>query len=126
MTVRGRLRRLVVAVVLVVGLAAGVTACAPQPGSIEIDADTVVLDVRTAAEYAQGHLEGAVNIDVQGGTFDAEMGGLDPDATYVVYCRTGNRSAAAIARMTELGFDSLINAGSLSAASTATGLPIVD
>lgn len=108
------------------GLGLALAGCAPQPGSIEITRETVVLDVRTAAEFAEGHLDGALNIDVQGGTFDTEVAELDRDATYVVYCRTGNRAGTAISRMSDLGFESLINAGSLSGASTATGLPIVD
>ncbi len=126
MSVRGRLARLGAALGIVVALGFSLAGCAPQPGSIEVTSDTVVLDVRTAGEFATGHLDGALNIDVQAGTFDAEVAELDPDATYVVYCRSGNRSAAAVARMTDLGFTSLIDVGSLSSASTATGLPIVD
>ena len=122
---RTRLARLGAALLVTLGLGFALAGCAPQPGSIELTADTVVLDVRTAAEFAEGHLDGALNIDVQG-AFDTEVAELDRDATYVVYCRTGNRAGTAISRMSDLGFESLINAGSLSGASTATGLPIVD
>lgn len=123
---RTRLARLGAALLVTLGLGFALAGCAPQPGSIEITPETVVLDVRTAAEFAEGHLDGAVNIDVQGGEFDTEVAELDRDVTYVVYCRTGNRAGTAISRMTGLGFESLVNAGSLSGASTATGLPIVD
>ena len=63
----------------------------------------VVLDVRTPAEYAAGHLEGAAPADING-DFDAAVAGLDRGAPYAVYCRSGNRSAAAIEAMRQLGF----------------------
>ena len=65
----------------------------------------VVLDVRTPEEFAAGHLEGAVNLDAQDPAFRDQVAELDRDGAYVVYCRTGNRSAAAAAVMEELGFD---------------------
>ena len=65
---------------------------------------TTLLDVRTPAEFAEGHLPGAVNIDVQSPDFDARLAALPADATYAVYCRSGNRSAAAVERMTAAGF----------------------
>jgi phage shock protein E len=65
---------------------------------------TTILDVRTPQEFAQGHLPGAVNIDVSSPDFRERIGQLDPTAPYAVYCRSGNRSAAAVAQMTEAGF----------------------
>lgn len=118
------MRRFMTSLILAVSLVAGVAACsASEP--LEIDADTVIIDVRTPQEFAEGHLEGAVNIDVQSADFDASVQQLDPDGEYVVYCRSGNRSAAAIDRMTALGFSTLVDAGSLQNAATSTGLPIV-
>lgn len=64
-----------------------------------------MIDVRTPEEYAAGHIEGAVLVDVQASTFDEDIAGLDPDATYVVYCRSGNRSAQAAQRMRDAGLD---------------------
>lgn len=68
--------------------------------------DFVVLDVRTAGEFAQGHVEGALLVDYRSPRFREEMGGLDKTKTYLVYCRTGNRSARALKIMSELGFRS--------------------
>ena len=68
--------------------------------------DFVVLDVRTPGEFAQGHLEGAVLADYRSPGFREEMAGLDKTKTYLVYCRTGNRSALALGVMRELGFQS--------------------
>lgn len=66
--------------------------------------DFVVLDVRTPGEFAQGHLKGAVLIDYRSPGFRQEMAGLDRKKTYLVYCRTGNRSTQALGIMSELGF----------------------
>jgi rhodanese-related sulfurtransferase len=68
--------------------------------------DFVVLDVRTPGEFAQGHLEGAVLVDYLSPGFREEMAGLDKKKTYLVYCRTGNRSTSAMGIMSELGFHS--------------------
>lgn len=86
----------------------------------------VVIDVRTPAEFASGHLEGAINIDVQGSDFDVRIAELDPDGHYVVYCRSGNRSGQAIQRMAELGITDAVNGGSVEAAAQLTGLAVVE
>jgi phage shock protein E len=68
---------------------------------------TVIVDVRTPEEYAEGHLEGAVLIDLQDeAAFAQRVAELDPAGTYAVYCRTGNRSAAAMAYLEQAGFAS--------------------
>ena len=64
----------------------------------------VTLDVRTPAEFAEGHLPDAVNIDLESGDFTQEIAALDHSAAYAVYCRSGNRSAQALAIMQDAGF----------------------
>jgi len=86
----------------------------PAQALEEIAAGTTVIDVRTPVEYAGGHLTGARSIDLSGDTFIALVSELDRDATYVVYCRTGARSAEAAARMADLGFTDVLDAGGLS------------
>ena len=71
--------------------------------------DVVVLDVRTPEEYAEGHLPGAVNLDVSDPGFVEALDELDQDATYAVYCRTGSRSLAAAETMREAGFDDVFD-----------------
>ena len=66
--------------------------------------DFVVLDVRTPGEFAKGHIEGAVLVDYLSPAFREEMAGRDRAKTYLVYCRTGNRSVDAMKIMRELGF----------------------
>lgn len=84
---------------LPLALALALAAC--TGGTSALSDDTVVVDVRTAAEYAEGHLQGAVNVDVQDAGFADAVAELDPGVPYVVYCRSGNRSAAAAATMTD-------------------------
>jgi len=82
---------------------------------------TTVIDVRTPAEYADGHLTGARNIDLSADTFIDPISELDRDGTYVVYCRTGARSAEAAAWMNDLGFTDVLDAGGLSDLTDAGG-----
>jgi rhodanese-related sulfurtransferase len=70
-------------------------------------ADFVVLDVRTPGEFAAGHLPSAVNIDLQAQDFERRLAVLDRGKSYLVYCRSGNRSTQAIRAMDRLGFRSL-------------------
>lgn len=70
-----------------------------------------VIDVRTPEEYDAGHLPGARNIDVSADDFESRIEALDPTESYVVYCRTGNRSAAAVRTMLDAGFDDVVNGG---------------
>lgn len=88
-------------------------------------ADSVLIDVRTPAEFADGHLPGALNIPVESDEFLTLIGTLDPDATYGVYCRSGNRSAYAVDVMRDAGFANLVDLGGLSQAADATGLEVV-
>jgi len=66
--------------------------------------DFVILDVRTAEEYSQGHLKDSAVIDYTSETFEEEVGQLDKTKTYLVYCRTGRRSDEAAEKMEEAGF----------------------
>lgn len=129
---QSKLARIALAAVAVVavGTAAGCSSSdssgsASPSSSISVSSDTVIIDVRTPSEYAAGHLEGAQNIDVQSATFDQQIAGLDKNASYVVYCRSGNRSAAAVAQMEAAGFTNLQDAGGLQEAAESTGIVIV-
>lgn len=65
---------------------------------------TVLLDVRTPKEIAEGHLPGAIFIDINDPGFEAEINKLDKQKTYLVYCRSGARSAKACRMMATRGF----------------------
>ena len=97
----------------------------PTPGSttaptfINVDAeefqklltkkDIVLLDVRTPTEYTQGHLDGALNLNLHGRDFTDQIGQLDKEKTYLVYCAVGGRSAQACEKMSKLNFLKLYN-----------------
>lgn len=102
-----------------------VTACAPAADPIVVSQGTVIIDVRTPAEFAGGHLDGAVNIDVQSPDFAAVITELPTDGNYVIYCKSGNRAGQAMTQMTALGFTDMVNAGSVAEASSATGIAVV-
>lgn len=68
-----------------------------------------VLDVRTADEFKDGHIPGAVNLDVLDNGFKQEVAALDKSKTYLVHCASGRRSANAAGQMKALGFKSVID-----------------
>jgi phage shock protein E len=70
-----------------------------------------LIDVRTPEEVADGHLAGALLLDLQRPDFRDAVAELPRDEPYFVYCRTGNRSGQAIEIMRELGFTDLVNGG---------------
>lgn len=63
-----------------------------------------VVDVRTAEEFAGGHLPKACMISWMGPGFEARAKMLDPGKPVLVYCRSGRRSAAATTVLAKLGF----------------------
>jgi len=68
-------------------------------------ASAIVLDVRTAEEYAQGHLPKAIKYNVLDTlAFQQHIQQLDKRKHYVVYCRSGKRSKTAVAKMQAAGF----------------------
>lgn len=83
----------------------------------------VVIDVRTAEEFAQSHVENALNLDVFDSGFQTEIAKLDKSKTYKVYCRSGNRSGQAERLMKSLGFQDVENLGSLSQAAKRLNRP---
>lgn len=72
---------------------------------------TILVDVRTPEEYADGHLDGAVNSDFRGGAFAQEMENWDKDKVYYLYCASGNRSGKAAELLKEAGFKYIYNVG---------------
>lgn len=65
---------------------------------------SVILDIRTPEETAEGYIEGATFINWTGGNFEEEVNKLDKKKTYYVYCRSAKRTVPATEKMKELGF----------------------
>lgn len=72
----------------------------------EIKTDTIqLLDVRTPQEYVEGHIAGALNINVQSDDFkELARRNLSKEETVLVYCRSGRRSLDAAEKLTKLGY----------------------
>lgn len=69
------------------------------------DSTVFVLDVRTPGEYADGHIDRAVNIDVKRSDFmQKAKQTLPPGETIAVYCRSGRRSAMACSLLSSEGY----------------------
>jgi rhodanese-related sulfurtransferase len=72
------------------------------------DPGFVLLDVRTPKEFDAERIAGAVIVDYNSPSFRDKMAKLDRSKTYLVYCRTGNRTNGAVKVMRELGFPNVI------------------
>ena len=122
-------------VALLISSVVVLTGCSTSPSASNLDSarfadkivetDVVTLDVRTAGEFMAGHIDGAINIDVEGNTFDAEIANLDKAKTYAVYCQSGRRSQIAVDKMASAGFESLFNLENGIADWNTQGLPVV-
>lgn len=122
----------IIATVIAVGLL--LTGCSSSSSATNLDSKAfsnkiaepgvVILDVRTAGEFAAGHIEGAINIDVEGMQFESGIADLDKTATYAVYCHSGRRSGIAVGKMADAGFTSLFNLSSGIADWQANGFPV--
>ena len=72
--------------------------------NLNSDTTAYLIDVRTPEEYAEGHIEGAVLMNVMDEqTFLAGIDTLDASHTYYIYCRSGRRSQKASGLMSERG-----------------------
>ncbi|WP_413532751.1 rhodanese-like domain-containing protein [Empedobacter brevis] len=69
----------------------------------------VLLDVRTPEEFAEGHIPGAINIDVKNPNFTDEIQKLDTKKNYFIYCKSGVRARLATEKMQDKGFKKAIN-----------------
>lgn len=85
----------------------------------------VILDVRTLEEFEGGHIGGAVNINFESPLFKSEVERLDRTKAYLVYCRTGRRSAAAAKTMVGLGFTDIYRISGDIVKWQSMGLPLV-
>ncbi len=69
----------------------------------------VLVDVRTIEEFNEGHIEGAINIDVFSPSFQSEIEKLAKNKDYYIVCRSGGRSMSAAGAMESMGFEKVTN-----------------
>lgn len=84
----------------------------------KIEDGAVLIDVRSAGEYASGHIDGAINIDVDSilnlkGELEYNNRNIAKNAVIIVYCRSGNRSSQAANKLIELGYVNVYDLGSM-------------
>jgi phage shock protein E len=78
-----------------------------------VSAGATLVDVRTAAEYASGHIPGSINVPV--GELQSHLDALgNKDEPKVLYCASGTRSAVARSMLKGRGFSRVYNLGSMS------------
>lgn len=99
----------------------GLTPAQYQTQFSEGGAGHLLVDVRTPAEYAGGHIPNAVNIPLD--SLQSRLDEIPQGQPVVVYCRSGNRSAAASQILTEAGYSEIYDMGGIIAWSAA-GLPV--
>lgn len=71
---------------------------------LQTDKTVQLVDVRTPGEFAEGHIEGAVNYDFYAADFAQKIAKLDKNRPVMVYCAAGGRSASAANQFKKLGF----------------------
>ena len=90
---------------------------------MEEETEYIILDVRTAEEYSEKHIPGAINIanEVIGTEDIPEL--PDKDQLILVYCRSGNRSKQASEKLAKLGYTNIVEIGGINSWSgeTVTG-----
>ncbi len=86
----------------------------------------IILDVRTAPEYAGGHLQAATNMDYTAPGFAARVSKLDKNKPYLIYCAVGGRSSKATKLMQEMGFKHLYNAAEGFTSLKKSGVPVAE
>jgi len=86
--------------------------------------DFVLLDIRTQPEIEASHIAGAQMLDYYAPTFRDALAQLDRDITYLIYCRTGNRTGKTMTLMKELGFTRVYDLGGGITQWAAQGYPV--
>ncbi len=80
---------------------------------MDTESDYIILDVRRPDEFAAGHIPNAVNVPNES-IGDAEIAALpDKDQLILVYCRSGNRSEQASAKLVKLGYTNIVEFGGI-------------
>ena len=129
------MKRMKKLIAVIFALTLALTSCGGSSAAVDLnptdfqakaqESGVILLDVRTAGEFYAGHIDGAINIDVEGMTFESELANLDNTKTYAIYCQSGRRSRIAIETMTKAGFTKLFNLDQGIGSWQSAGLPVV-
>ena len=89
------------------------------------DDDFIIIDLRSAEEFANGHIEEAANLDYSSADFAGELEALDRDKIYLIYSYTDDISGQVLDMMAGLGFAEVYNLLGGIVGWRQTGLPLV-
>lgn len=84
-----------------------------------------LIDVRTSAEYSEGHIENAKNIDFSSASFTKDISTLDKEKPVFIYCRSGNRSGKSVKDFINAGFSEIYDLNGGMVEWHAEGFPVV-
>lgn len=71
--------------------------------------DFLLIDVRTPEEFAEGHIPGAINIDVKNEDFTEKIATISKEEAVYLYCKSGGRSTKATTILSSLGYENITN-----------------
>jgi thioredoxin len=94
--------------------------------AISQGANIQLVDVRTPEEFLSGHIKNALNIDVNGANFEADVASLYKDIPVYVYCHSGSRSADAANKLLKMGFKQVFNLNGGIMAWKNSNMPVVE
>lgn len=97
---------------------------AAEAAQIIAEGKVVIVDVRTADEFKQGHIPGAKNIDIMGDDFEKRLAALDKTKPTLVHCQAGGRSRRALKLFEQIGFTKLIHLDDGFGGWEASGKPV--
>ena len=98
---------------------------APEAAKIIANSpEVIILDIRTPAEFNEGHIKGALNIDYYAPDFDDQIAALDPTARYILHCRSGNRSSRALSLLSQSNLKNVTHLRSGIVGWTGSGYPL--
>ncbi len=88
---------------------------------VETNTTHLLIDVRSPAEYAEGHIKGAKNFPLQ--DLPQKLTKIPQNKPVMLYCRSGNRSGMALQQLQSAGYEEVYNVGGIGGL-TAQGLPL--
>ncbi len=80
---------------------------------LESNNSIIIVDVRTPDEYNEEHIKGAILLPLDDISEEASTIIPDKEATYYIYCRSGNRSATAAAQLVKMGYENIYDLGGI-------------
>ena len=89
------------------------------------DSNFAILDIRTPGEFQSGHLQSAILIDFYSQTFVDRLRQLDKGKKFLIYCRTGNRSARSLEIFRKLQFQKVYHMANGISTWNSEGFPVV-